>query len=106
MIGPGDLDRRLVLEAPVETIDDQGGVMRVYAATMELWAAVTPLRGREAVAAGARGADITHRIVVRGKYTITLRHQLREDDDVFRIVAIRERDDGRFIEIDAELRID
>ncbi len=30
MIGPGDLNRRVLLEAPAETIDDVGGVTRLY----------------------------------------------------------------------------
>ena len=42
----GVLNRRLVLEAPAETGDGAGGVVRTYEAVTTLWAQVTPVSGR------------------------------------------------------------
>ena len=43
MIGPGQLNRRLVLEAVSESDDGIGGVTRLYDVVTTLWAQVTPL---------------------------------------------------------------
>jgi len=43
---------------------------------------------------------------MRNQFVLTLQHRLADGLRVYRIVAIRERDDRRFIEIDAELRVE
>ncbi len=43
---------------------------------------------------------------MRNRFVLTLQHRLADDPRIYRILAIRERDDRRFIEIDAELRIE
>jgi SPP1 family predicted phage head-tail adaptor len=102
---PGALDRRLTLEAPVESADGSGGVTRSFSAVATLWASVDPVSARENVVADALGADVTHRIRIRYDSSITLRHRFRDGDAVFRIVAIRARD-KRFLDIDAAQRTD
>ena len=42
MTVPGDLSRRLALEAPVETDDGAGGVTRRYDFVTKLWAQAVP----------------------------------------------------------------
>lgn len=107
MINPGTLDRRLILEAPVEIADGAGGVTRDYQAITTLWAEVTPLAARSDVDADGRGATVTHRIVLRARPDITTRHRFREGERVYRIVAFRARDGrGRFLDISAEQRTD
>lgn len=107
MIDPGRLRRRLVLEAPVETADDAGGVLVTYAAIATLWGAVSSSRAREDVEADATGARVTHRIVVRAGPEITTRHRLRLGSRVFRIAGVYDLDaTGRFLAIDAEERAD
>jgi head-tail adaptor len=63
----GDLNRRLVLEAPVESGDGVGGVTRSYATVTTLWAQVTPVSARADVAAGSLGAALGYRIVIRAR---------------------------------------
>jgi SPP1 family predicted phage head-tail adaptor len=106
MLNPGRLKTRLVLEAPVETPDGQGGVARSYAIAATLWASVAAVSSRDDVRADAAGAAVTHRIVVRSSIDITLRHRLREGARLYRIVGVRDQIDRRFLEILAELRID
>ena len=50
MTAPGDLNRRLLLEAPAETEDGAGGVMRLYDIVTTLWAQVVPLAAAASVA--------------------------------------------------------
>jgi SPP1 family predicted phage head-tail adaptor len=106
VIAPGELSRRLVLEAPVETPDGVGGVTRGYAAIMTLWGKVEPVSSRGAVVADAPGATITHRIIVRRRSAITTRHRFVEGTTIYRIVTIRDDATRRFLVIGAEVRAD
>ena len=92
MIDPGELNRRLVLEQPVESADGAGGVTRSYAAVTTLWAAVRPVSARGDVVAAATGATVTHRIVLRARADLTTHHRLRDGSRIFRIVALRDPD--------------
>ncbi|HJS60688.1 MAG TPA: phage head closure protein [Pseudolabrys sp.] len=102
----GALNRRLVLEAPAETGDGAGGVVRTYETLTTLWAQVTPVSARSDIAADNLGAALLHRIVIRTRDGISTRHRLREGARVYRIVALRESAGRRFLEIDAEERED
>ena len=104
MIAPGELNRRLVLEAPAESQDGAGGVTRSYAPVATLWAKVEPVSARGAVVADAAGATITHRITIRRRSAITTRHRFVEDATVYRIVTLRDDATRRFLVIGAEER--
>jgi SPP1 family predicted phage head-tail adaptor len=107
MTDPGALRHRLVLEEPVETADGAGGVTRSYATVTTLWAALTPVSARGDVVADDVGANVTHRIIIRSGPDVSTRHRLREGARIFRILALRDQDgSGRFIEINAEERVD
>jgi SPP1 family predicted phage head-tail adaptor len=101
----GDLNRRLVLQAPVETDDGAGGVTRSYSAVTTLWAQVVPQSARADIAAGSLGAALRATIVIRYRDDVTIRHQLQDGAVTYRIVAARASADRRFLEIDAEERI-
>jgi len=106
MIDPGALNTRLTIEAPVESDDGQGGFSRSYADAAKAWAQMTHLAAGHDLSADADGATLRARIVMRPGVVLTLQHRLRDGARVYRIVAIRDRDGGRFIEIDAELRVE
>ena len=105
MIDPGQLKTRLVVQQPAETPDDQGGVTRAWTTFATVWAQVTPLAARREVQADADGAMQAYRIVLRSNLSLTLQHRFSDGARVYRIVAIRDRDDRRFVEIDAEVRL-
>jgi len=105
MIDPGQLKTRLVVQQPVETPDDQGGVTRAWTTFATVWAQVTPLAARREVQADADGATQAYRIVLRSNLSLTLQHRFGDGARIYRIVAIRERDDRRLVEIDAEMRV-
>ncbi|WPO39007.1 head-tail adaptor protein [Tardiphaga sp. 42S5] len=106
MIDPGRLKTRLVIEAPIEADDGQGGVTRNYSAVATVWAAVLPARMTHAVEADADGALVHLRIILRSGFALTLRHRFIDAAKIYRITALREIDERRFVEIDAEWRID
>ncbi len=106
MTAAGDLNRRLALQAPVEADDGEGGVTRSYQTVTTLWAHVAPLSARADVAADSLGAVLRYAIVVRTRDDITTRHQFADGTRIYRIAAVRESADRRFLEIAAEERED
>jgi SPP1 family predicted phage head-tail adaptor len=106
VIGPGQLNRRLVLEAVSESDDGIGGVTRLYDVVTTLWAQVTPLSARADNAAASLGAALRYSIVIRKRNDITTRHRFIDGVRTYRIIAVRESADRHFLEIDAEERED
>jgi len=102
----GHLNRRLVLQAPSESDDGAGGVVRGFTAVTTLWAQVTPLSARSDVSADSLGASLRYRITIRKRDDVTTRHRFIEGARVYRVLAARASADRRFLEIDAELRGD
>ena len=105
MTAPGELNRRLVLEAPSESDDGAGGVTRLYDVVTTLWAQVEPLPARADVTADSLGAVLRYRITMRNRADITTRHRLRDGERVYRIISVRESADRRFLVLEAEERI-
>ena len=99
MIDPGQLRTRL------ETPDDQGGVVRDWSTFATAWAQVRPLAARRGVEADSDGASQRYRIVLRNSFSITLQHRFAEGARIYRIVTIRDSEDRRYLEIEAELWI-
>jgi len=106
MTAPGDLNRRLLLEAPVETDDGTGGVTRLYDVVTTLWAQVLPLSATASVAADTTGGKVRYRIIVRVRADITTRHRLQDGTRIYSILAISPSADRRFLAIEAEERED
>ncbi|HEU5017548.1 MAG TPA: phage head closure protein [Pseudolabrys sp.] len=106
MTAIGDLNRRLLLQAPAETADGAGGVSRSYETVTTLWAHVEPLSMRADVAAESLGAALRYRIIIRARDDITTRHRLVDGAHVYRVIAARLSADRRFLEIEAEERED
>jgi SPP1 family predicted phage head-tail adaptor len=106
MTAPGDLNRRLLLEAPVETEDGAGGVTRLYDVVTTLWAQVLPLSAAANVAADNAGGKVHYRIVVRARTDITTRHRFQDGTRIYGILAISLSADRRFLAIEAEERED
>jgi len=106
MTAPGDLNRRLLLEAPVESPDGAGGVTRLYDVVTTLWAQVVPLTSRADVLAATAGGVVRYRIVVRAGPDIMTRYRFQDGARIYQIVATRPSADRRFLAIDAEERED
>ena len=105
MIDPGILKTRLVVQQPVDTPDDQGGAVRTWTTFATVWAQVTTLAARESVEADSNGVTQRYRILLRSNLSLTPDHRFSDGARIYRISAIRNRDDERLVEIDAEIRI-
>ncbi|MDP2298708.1 MAG: phage head closure protein [Pseudolabrys sp.] len=106
MTGPGQLNRRLLLEAAQDSADGAGGVIRSYQTVTTLWAQVTPVSLRTDVEADRLGGVARYRIVIRARNDVTIRHRFQDGARIYRIVALRDSADRRFLEIDADVRED
>jgi SPP1 family predicted phage head-tail adaptor len=106
MTNIGELNRRLVLQAPVESDDGAGGVTRSYETVATLWAQVTSVGARAEVEADVLGGARRIRIVIRTRSDVTTRHRFSEGARLYRILATRASADRRFLEIEAEKRED
>lgn len=106
MTAPGDLNRRLLLETPVENPDGAGGVTRLYDVVTTLWAQVVPLSAHADVAADRAASAVRYRIVVRAGPDITTRHRFQDGARIYQVIATRPSADRRFLAIDAEERAD
>jgi SPP1 family predicted phage head-tail adaptor len=104
MIDPGQLKTRLVVQQPVEVADGQGGVLRTWTTFATVWAQVVPVGASASVEADAAGATQRYRIILRSQLSLTTQHRFVEGARIYRITGLRERDDRRFVEIDAEVR--
>jgi SPP1 family predicted phage head-tail adaptor len=102
----GQLNRRLVLQAPVEADDGAGGVIRSYATVTTLWAQVLPVAVGADVIADRLGAALRYRIVIRRRDDVTTRHRFAEGARVYAVLAVQDSADRRFLEIAAEARGD
>ncbi|QUS39294.1 head-tail adaptor protein [Tardiphaga alba] len=105
MTDPGRMKTRLVIEAPVESDDGQGGVLRGYVPVATVWAAVMPDSVQHGVEADADGAVVRLRIVLRSGHALSLRHRLVDGDRIYRITALRDSADRRFTELHVDYRI-
>ena len=109
MIDPGRLKTRLAIQAPDETDDGQGGVTRSFTTLATVWASVTPVAVRSTdggIEADAEGAAVRYRIILRSNFILSLQHRLVDGARIFRLTAIRDAGDRRFIALDAELRVE
>lgn len=101
-LNPGALRHRLTLEAPVETPDGAGGVVRTFAAQASLWGQIEPVGLRAVPRQDRLMQEVTHRITIRARSGITAAHRLTRGTRLFEIAGFSSRDAaGRFLVIDA-----
>jgi SPP1 family predicted phage head-tail adaptor len=105
MIDPGQLKTRLAVQQPVEVADGQGGVSRTWTTFANVWGQVSPVGASASIEADAAGATQRYRIILRSQLSLTTQHRFVEGARIYRIVGLRESNDRRFVEIDAEVRI-
>lgn len=102
VINPGDLDRRLTLDAPVETDDGAGGVSTTYQSVALVWAQVVPLTARAECVADSPSAALRYAIVIRYRNDITTRHRFQDGGRIYQVLTVQPATDRRFLEIAAE----
>lgn len=99
MTAIGELRHRLDLQAPQETPDGMGGVVRGWESLGQVWAAMESVSMNDAVVADKRLGRITHRIVIRRRSEIGTMHRFVLGERSFVLLAVRDADErGRFLE--------
>lgn len=88
----GRMRHRVLIEAPVDVADDNGGVARTYTPSGWLWASITPLRLTHRFVGDRAEQAVTHHIVFRHRDGMNAAMRLRKNERVFRILAIEDAD--------------
>lgn len=104
---PGQLDRRITIEALTETKESDGSIVSTWTVLWDVWAERAIKRGREYFEAGRVLAE--QRTVYRVRYLdgIGPRMRLRDGSRVFDIADTAELGRGGLLEIEVkELRTD
>ncbi len=94
-----NLNRLLVLEAPVRVADGAGGYAEGWQAVGSLWAQLSPGTGREVGGEEVVLTSVSYRITVRGAPQGSprrplVRQRFRDGGRVFAILAVTEADAG------------
>lgn len=90
----GELDVRISIETPTVTRDDSGGPVHTWALFAEVYAKLTPLRGRELVAAAQVMPDAEMKFTIRYRTGITEQHRIVHEEknyDIGHIAMIGRR---------------
>lgn len=94
----GGLNRRLTIEEPVVTQGTTGEEVTTWTALGTVWARIEPIRGREAMIAGANLSIMDTRIRIRWSpdvAAVTSKWRARYGDTVYDIVSAAHLATGR-----------
>jgi SPP1 family predicted phage head-tail adaptor len=91
----GELRARSVLEGPVETPDQAGGVLRSWAEIASVWADVSTLNAQQRLEAEQIGQTVTHRVTLRWRAGLSTKQRLRRGSQIFLIRGVQDPDDRR-----------
>mgnify|MGYP000940207827 CR=1 FL=1 len=84
----GALDQRIVIERLVEGYDELGQPINTWLPIVTTWASVSPLTGREYLAAAALVSEVTARVRMRFRPGITSQDRIIHDGKVFSITSV------------------
>lgn len=89
----GTLRHRVEIQVPVEARDDIGGVTQTWQVVGQAWAHIEPLQGREVFEAQSLEARLSHRITLRGYFTLDTRWRLVWQGRPFQLYSLRNLDE-------------
>ena len=84
----GRLDQRVTVEQLVTIGDSWGGTVEAWAPLMTVWAEVSPLVGREYLAAQAAQSEVTARVTMRYRRGITAQDRVIHDGTIYGIESL------------------
>ena len=94
-VDPGWLRARLVLEAPADLPDGQGGVSEGWTELATLWGRIEPLRGAPDETGGAATAVVTHRVTIRYREDVLHAMRFTHRGRALLIRTVRDPDESR-----------
>ena len=95
MTRPGELDRRVVIEAAQLTGDGAGGDDAVWTPVASVWAKVRPHLRDETVAGDAVAAGVTHLVTIRYRRDVDPSKRLRLGSAILDILSVVDAGDAR-----------
>lgn len=85
----GGLNKRVVLEAPVESQDASTGAVSVsWAKVADLWAGIHPASVRDFIAAGVAQSAVAGRIVIWYRPGVTPKMRIRHGGKIYNILGV------------------
>jgi SPP1 family predicted phage head-tail adaptor len=95
MISAGQLDKRMILQAPTIARADDGAETITWTSLATIWAGIRSLRGREYWQARQVNSDVSHEVTIRYRARISPRFRLIFEGRTFEILTIINSDEGR-----------
>ena len=98
----GTLNKRVTIQSPATPASDGAGgtvVAGPWTDLAHVWASVSPLTGRELLAAQAVQAETSHHVTIRYRQGVTAKCRILLGDRVFRITAPPRDTDERHREL-------
>ncbi|GAO22277.1 phage head-tail adaptor [Alicycliphilus sp. B1] len=84
----GKLDQRVTVERFTSTVDGWGTPIESWAPLFTCWAEVSPLVGREYIAAQAAVSEVTAKIRMRFRPWMTAEDRVIHDGTIYNIVSV------------------
>jgi SPP1 family predicted phage head-tail adaptor len=95
----GELRLRLTIEAPVESDDGEGGVIRTWTDAGDVWAALEPLAMDGRAVADRETQVRRYRLTLRFYPDLSVQHRFRLGGRILQICAMHDPDErGEFLE--------
>ncbi len=102
----GKLRHLLTIEREIRSGDGGGGALTDWEAVAEVWGAIEAVSGKESVRADRLSGELAYQITIRGRSDLAPAMRIRKGNDIYRIVAILDKDGrGRFLHCHCE-RVD
>lgn len=90
----GSMNKRVQVQSVTETRDAAGGVTQTWSTDRTVWAAISPLTGREYLNAQQVQSSVTAKVVMRYFAGLTPKHRLLFGSRVFEIAAVINPDEA------------
>lgn len=88
----GVLNKRVTLQTVGTSADGRGGVSETWSDTVTLWAHVEELSGSETFEAQQIASNLTHRVTLRYRTSVTPQQRLKYGTRILKIQSIRNPD--------------
>jgi SPP1 family predicted phage head-tail adaptor len=86
-MNPGELNKIITIQSRASTTDAFGGTIYTWSTFATVWAKVSPLKGREMIAAQAAQSEVTTRIKTRWISGVTTGMRIVYDGQNFDIIS-------------------
>lgn len=91
-IRAGELNRQITIQARSATKDSFGQESTTWTDVITCFASISPLSGRELIAAQAQVAETTHEIQIRYRNWVTPANRVKYQGRVFNILNVLDED--------------